>query len=243
MPNPVTNETAIQFPREVDAAQELPGAKQAHEYGVQQIQENAKKESDYSLEHRSISRISSLEMYHFAIILILCELVKLLIRTNELLLHSRREERKARLEHVDKVVSNLKQQAQNRLWTSIATGAFSILSGLCPVVGYAYGDKIKEAFSVFSKMDNVKPQQFGKSLEKITATMSKTSELTGNVQDSFAQSEQTHNEHFARTKEHDEEDMTRRLRDNKDDMDAVLRLYLEILGLFEKASESLTKNA
>lgn len=194
----------------------------------------------YAMEESILSQILNMRVSHLDVLSIFIEILKLEIRSREQERISRMQERELQLLHMENIIENYKSQGRFLLFANLGAGVLGIASGASPIVGHVGGKWILDKLSgVFSSLQNANKNQFFKSVRDMTHAMSEMQRSTGQIQQSFAESERTRDEHMSTIHRTDYDENTRTLEEIKDFWKNIENFLFETLRMIHEAIRQL----
>ncbi len=194
----------------------------------------------YAAEESILTQIFNMRISQFDVLILFIEILKLDIKSRELHKLARRQEREMQIKHMQEVVENYKKQGKDQLFASIGSGLLGIISGIAPVAGHMKGDWILEKLGgFFTSLRDMKKDQFFKSIQKITHTMSEMQKGYGEIQNRFSESHRTYDQHMSELYRADWEESTRTLDDIKENWKGIENFLYQSLQMYHDAIRSL----
>lgn len=194
----------------------------------------------YAMEESILSEIFKMRVSHFDVLVLFIEILKLEIRSREQERISRMQERELQILHMQKVVDNYKQQGRFLLFANLGAGLMAIGSGACPIIGHVGGTWILgKLTSVFSGLRGMDKDQLFKSLTKVLFHMSEMYKSTGQIQQTFAESSRTLDQHLSDLHRTDHEENTRTMEEIKDFWKNIENFLFETLRMVHEAIRQL----
>lgn len=191
-------------------------------------------------ESKLLSELLNMRVNHFDVLVLFIEVMKLSLKGREEERKSRMVERELQLQHIQNMVDNFKQQGKWMLFSNLGSGVLSIVSGISPIVGHLKGDWILDKLSnITSKFNGMKTDQFFKGVTKTTFAMSEMYKSTGQIQNTFAESSRTYDQHMAEMRKTDWEEDTRAMDELKDQWKNMENFLHQSLQMYHDAIRQL----
>lgn len=195
-----------------------------------------------SSESKLLSELLNMRVSQFDVLVLFLEVMKLSLKGREQERSSRMEERRLQLEHMQNMVDNLKQQGKWMLFANLGAGVLSIVSGVAPIAGHMKGnwilDKVK-MIPFMSSLQDVGKDKFFKGVTKITFAMSEMQKSTGQIQNTFAESSRTFDQHMTDIHKTDWEENTRTMDELKDEWKGIESFLHQTLQMYHDATRQL----
>jgi len=191
-------------------------------------------------ESTLLSELFNLRVNHFDVLTLFIEVLKLSLKGREQDRISRMRERELQLEHIQNMVDNFKQQGKWMLFSNLGSGVLAIVSGVSPILGHMKGDWILDKLSgVFSSLQDMEKDKFFKGVTKMTFAMSEMYKSTGQIQNTFAESSRTYDQHMAEIRKTDWEEDTRSMEELKDQWKNIENFLHQSLQTYHDAVRQL----
>lgn len=191
-------------------------------------------------ESKLLSELFNMRVNHFDVLVLFIEVMKLSLKGREQERMSRMQERELQLQHIQNMVDNFKQQGKWMLFSNLGSGILAIASGLSPIVGHIKGKWILDKLSgVFSSLQTMEKDKFFKGVTKMTFAMSEMYKSTGQIQNTFAESSRTYDQHMAEIRKTDWEEDTRTMDELKDQWKSMENFLHQSLQMYHDAIRQL----
>ncbi|MCC5832831.1 MAG: hypothetical protein JJU12_07310 [Chlamydiales bacterium] len=183
-------------------------------------------------ESRLLTELLNMRVNHFDVLVLFIEVMKISLKGREQERKSRMQERELQLQHIQNMVDNFKQQGKWMLFSNLGAGVLAIASGLSPIVGHMKGDWIRDKLGgIFSSLQEMEKDKFFEGVTKMTFAMSEMYKSTGQIQNTFAESGRTYDQHMAEIRKTDWEEETRTMDELKEmwkNMESFLHQSLQM---------------
>ncbi|MCH9625829.1 MAG: hypothetical protein S4CHLAM123_10100 [Chlamydiales bacterium] len=195
----------------------------------------------YAAQESSIlSQLFDMRVSQFDVLILFVEIMKLELKGREQERIGRQSEREMQIRHMQNVVDNYKDQGKWQLFSSIGSGVLSIVSGICPILGHVKGDFIIDKLgSVFSGLRDIDSHKFFKSITSITHAMSEMQKNTGQIQNTYAESNRSYDQHMSDLFRTDWEESTRTMEEIKDSWKGIENFIYQSLQMYHDAIRQL----
>jgi len=195
----------------------------------------------YAAQESSIlSQLFDMRVSQFDVLILFVEIMKLELKGREQERIGRQSEREMQIRHMQNVVDNYKEQGKWQFFSSIGSGVLSIVSGICPILGHVKGDFIIEKLgSVFSSLRDIDSHKFFKSITSVTHSLSEMQKNTGQIQNTYAESNRSYDQHMSDLFRTDWEESTRTMEEIKDSWKGIENFIYQSLQMYHDAIRQL----
>ncbi|MCH9627920.1 MAG: hypothetical protein S4CHLAM2_15690 [Chlamydiales bacterium] len=196
-------------------------------------------------ESKILSELLGMRVSQFDVLILFLEVMKLALKGREQERLSRMEERRLQIEHLQNMVDNFKQQGKWLLFANLGSGVLSIVSGIAPIAGHMKGnwilDKVK-TIPFMGSLQDIGKDKFFKGVTKITFAMSEMQKSTGQIQNTFAESSRTFDQHMTDIHKTDGDENTRTMDELKDEWKGIENFLHQVLQMNHDAIRQLYNN-